>query len=336
MQDNGAKQAEVRTEFPPVIGAALPRVDGPVKTTGRARYAADYNFPGLVYAVPVCATIGHGKIRSMDTSAAEKMPGVLIVLHHGNIGPLFHTAHGGINEERQPFEDEVVYYWGQYVALAVAKTLQQAQAAAAAVRVTYDADEVNVSTKLEDADVQRQTRSKRGDVGTGFANAPVKLDETYATPAEVHNPMELHATTAVWGRQSCDAVRSRRRVDDAPEHVVAGAQRCAEGECAGDLFEVYWVGIRRQAGSVAALGDGGGGGAQAEPAGEADGDAQDDVLGCGAQATDTCRQIRLGPRRMESWCRWNSTTGTTRRWCRTITRTAERRRRLSTARRIWR
>lgn len=198
MQDNGAKQAEVRTEFSPVIGAALPRVDGPLKTTGRAQYAADYSFPGLVYAVPVCATIAHGKIRSMDTSAAEKMPGVLAVLHHGNIGPLYHTAHGGINEERQPFEDEVINYWGQYVALAVAKTLQQAQAAAAAVRVTYDADKPNVSTKLDDADVETQTRSKRGDVQVGFSGAPVKVDETYATPPETHNPMEMHATTAVW------------------------------------------------------------------------------------------------------------------------------------------
>ncbi|HZQ43394.1 MAG TPA: xanthine dehydrogenase family protein molybdopterin-binding subunit [Acidobacteriaceae bacterium] len=201
MQDNDVKQAEVRTKFPPVIGAALPRVDGPVKTTGRARYAADYSFPGLVHAVPVCATIANGKIRSMDTSAAEKMPGVVAVLHHGNIGPLFHTAHGGVNEERQPFEDEQIHYWGQYVALAVAKTLQQAQAAAAAVRVTYDADKPNVSPKLDDADVEIRTMSKRGDVGAGFSGAPVKLDETYATPVETHNPMEMHATTAVWDGQ---------------------------------------------------------------------------------------------------------------------------------------
>ncbi len=201
MQENGAKQAEVRTEFPPVIGAALPRVDGPVKTTGRAQYAADYSFPGMVYAVPVGATIGHGKIRSMDTSAAEKMPGVVAVLHQGNIGPLFHIApgsHAGLGEQRQPFEDEIVSYWGQYVALAVAKTLQQAQAAAAAVRVTYDAEKPNVSAKLDDADVTMMTMSKRGDVSAAFANAPVKVDETYATPVEVHNPMEMHATTAVW------------------------------------------------------------------------------------------------------------------------------------------
>ncbi len=201
MQDNGAKQAEVRTEFSQVIGAALPRVDGPVKTTGRAQYAADFSFPGMVYAVPVGATIGNGKIRSMDTSAAEKMPGVVAVLHQGNIGPLFHIApgsHAGLGEQRQPFEDDIVSYWGQYVALAVAKTLQQAQAAAAAVRVMYDAEKPNVSVKLDDADVTTMTMSKRGDVSAAFASAPVKVDETYATPVEVHNPMEMHATTAVW------------------------------------------------------------------------------------------------------------------------------------------
>ena len=205
MQDNGSKQAEVRTEFSPVIGAALPRVDGPVKTTGRAQYAADYSFPGMVYAVPVVSTIANGKIRSMDTSAAEKMPGVVAVLHHDNIGPLFHISpgsHAGLGEQRQPFEDEIVSYWGQYVALAVAKTLQQAQAAAAAVRVSYDAEKPNLSVKLDDADVTTMTMSQRGDVSAGFASAPVKLDETYATPAEVHNPMEMHATTAVWDGKS--------------------------------------------------------------------------------------------------------------------------------------
>jgi xanthine dehydrogenase YagR molybdenum-binding subunit len=202
MQENGTKQAEVRTEFPPVIGAALPRVDGPVKTTGRAQYAADFSFPGMVYAVPVTATIANGKIRSMDTSAAEKMPGVLAVLHHDNIGPLFRIApgsHSTISEQRPPFEDDVISYWGQFVALAVAKTLQQAQAAAAAVRLTYDAEKPNVATDLSDTDATpRNVESTRGDVGTAFRGAPVQLDETYVTPSEVHNPMEMHATTAVW------------------------------------------------------------------------------------------------------------------------------------------
>jgi xanthine dehydrogenase YagR molybdenum-binding subunit len=183
-----------------IIGASLPRIDGPRKTTGTASYASDYHFPRLVYAVPVCSTIASGKIRSLDTTAAEKLPGVLLVLHHGNIGPLFRIAgHGRNSEDRPPFEDEVIYYWGQYVAVVMAETLEQATAGAAAVRVQYDSTKPNVSTVLSDElAAPPHTESKRGDTDAGFNGAPVQLDETYSTPAETHNPMEMHATTAVW------------------------------------------------------------------------------------------------------------------------------------------
>ncbi len=183
-----------------IIGASLPRVDGPLKTTGTALYASDYNFPRMVYAVPVCSTIANGRIRSLDTSAAEKMPGVLLVLHHGNIDPLFRIAgHGRSSENRPPFEDEVISYWGQYVACAIAETFQQAQAAAAAVRVQYDANKPNVSPELNDnLAAAPHTESKRGDTEAAFHSAPVQLDHTYTTPVETHNPMEMHATVSVW------------------------------------------------------------------------------------------------------------------------------------------
>ncbi len=188
-----------------IIGAPLPRIDGPVKTTGTARYASDYNFPNMVYAVAVRATIASGRIRRIDSGAAEKMPGVLLVLHHGNIMPLYRNASGGRNSEsRPPFEDETIYYWGQYVAAVVAETFEQAQAAAAAVRVEYDADKFNVATSLDDALPAEgqpggaRVMSHRGDTEAAFASAPVKVDEIYVTPVETHNPMEMHATVAVW------------------------------------------------------------------------------------------------------------------------------------------
>ena len=196
-----------QTLVPPsaIIGSDIARIDGPLKTTGSAMYASDYNFPRMVYAVPICAIIASGKIRSIDTSMAEKMPGVLLVLHHDNIGPLFRNGSGGRNSEsRPPFEDKTIYYWGQYVAVAVAETFQQAQAAAAAVRVQYDADKFNVSTALDDSIPSVGTpggprvASKRGDAEAAFASAPVKIDATYVTPVETHNPMEMHATVAVW------------------------------------------------------------------------------------------------------------------------------------------
>jgi xanthine dehydrogenase YagR molybdenum-binding subunit len=209
-QDGAAPKAANPAAPPPsaIIGAGVPRIDGPLKTTGSAMYASDYNFPGLVYAVPVRATLSSGTIRHIDTSAAEAMPGVLLVLQHGKIMPLYRNASGGRNSEnRPPFEDDSVAYWGQYVAAVVAQTFEQAQAAASAVKVIYDPGTFNVSPLLSDALAPEgqpggpQVMSHRGDTDSAFASAPVKVDETYITPVETHNPMEMHATVAVWDGQ---------------------------------------------------------------------------------------------------------------------------------------
>jgi xanthine dehydrogenase YagR molybdenum-binding subunit len=128
--ENNGQNAPKEAPKPPsaIIGTPLPRIDGPLKTSGTAMYASDYNFPRMVYAVPVCSTIASGKIKSLDTTAAMKIPGALLVLHHGNIGPLFRNGSGGRNSEnRPPFEDETVYYWGQYVAVAVAVCARSVQ-----------------------------------------------------------------------------------------------------------------------------------------------------------------------------------------------------------------
>src|SRR5678815_2173455 len=196
-----------------IIGRDTPRVDGPRKVTGVAQYTSDFHFPGMLYAVPVGATIANGKITKLDTATAEKMPGVKAILHRGNIGKIFRSIPGpgfsGICEERRPpFDDDVVRYYGQYIALAVAETFETARAAADAVRATYASEKPNVDSRLEagnDPDVVftgygpvPRLQSQRGDPEGAFASAPVKLDETYGTPAETHNPLELHATTAMW------------------------------------------------------------------------------------------------------------------------------------------
>jgi xanthine dehydrogenase YagR molybdenum-binding subunit len=207
-QDGAAPKPMDPNAPPPseIIGAMVPRIDGPRKTTGTARYASDYNFPGMLYAVPVRATVASGKIRRIDSTAAEAMPGVLLVMHHGNIMPLYRTAPGsGRNSEsRPPFEDETVYYWGQYVAAVVAETLEQAQAAAAALRVEYEPAKFSVDPSLSDSLPPEgqpggpRVMSNRGDTDSAFTSAPVKVDEVYITPVETHNPMEMHATVAVW------------------------------------------------------------------------------------------------------------------------------------------
>ena len=186
-----------------IIGAAVPRIDGPLKTSGTARYATDRDFPGLVHAVAVQATIGSGRITSLDASAAEKIPGVLLVLHHGNLKNVYrffpHEEDGTISEGRPPFADNTIYYWGQFVALVVAETLEQATAGARAVRVEYEANTPNVRTDLSAGFTgPRESSWKRGDPDQALSTAPVVVDETYTTPVETHNPMEMHATVAVW------------------------------------------------------------------------------------------------------------------------------------------
>jgi len=195
------------------IGRDTVRVDGPRKVTGVAQYTSDFHFPGMLYAVPVTATIANGKLTRLDTAAAEKMPGVRAILHRGNIGKIFRSIPGpgfsGICEERRPpFEDDVVRYYGQYIALAVAETFETAKAAADAVRVTYAVEKPNVDPHLVADDEPEQVMttfgprkrldSQRGDPDAAFSGAPVKLDHTYVTPFETHNPLEPHSTTAMW------------------------------------------------------------------------------------------------------------------------------------------
>src|SRR5947207_13204138 len=195
------------------IGRDTPRVDGPLKVSGVAQYASDFHFPGTLYAVPVEATIANGRVAKLDTAAAEKMPGVRVILHRQNIGKIFRSTldagFGGICEERRPpFEDDVVRYYGQYIALAVADTFETAKAAADAVRATYTRDKPNVENELKadyDPDMvittfgtRNRLDNHRGDAEAFFASATVKIDHTYVTPAETHNPIELHATTAMW------------------------------------------------------------------------------------------------------------------------------------------
>src|SRR5207253_2365741 len=133
----------------------------------------------------------NGKITKLDAVAAKKIPGVRTILHRQNIGKIFRSVLGkGMNgiciERRPPFEDDVVRYYGQYVALAVADAFESAKAAADAVVVTYSKEKPNVEDKLtadDDPDTvmtsygpAKRLQSERGDAAGAFASAPVKLD----------------------------------------------------------------------------------------------------------------------------------------------------------------
>ena len=195
-----------------IIGVPHRRIDGRLKVSGAARYAADHPMPGMLYAYGVYSTIAKGRIRSIDDAQARKMPGVVSVLHHGNFPRLHRTpdapmTYGGVlhaskvDERRVPFEDDRVEYPGQFVALVVAESFEQARAAAYQVKVDYEIAEPIKS--LAEALRRQGARDggrghARGNPDPAYQTAAIRLDETYTTPVETHSPMEMHATTAWW------------------------------------------------------------------------------------------------------------------------------------------
>lgn len=212
MQEQQAQQPIRESK---VIGVPTARIDGPLKTTGTASYSSDHHFPGLVHAWPVTATIASGTVTNIDTSVAENMPGVLAVYTHTNIGPLYRTPPSVgvtmlIDERRPPLEDTTVRYYGQYVAVVVAQTVEQARAAAEAVKVTYAKAPHNtkddlLGTAVKGLDPKQVTPepepkqvTKRGDTAAALRSATTKHDAIYSTPTETHNAIELHASVAVY------------------------------------------------------------------------------------------------------------------------------------------
>ena len=203
-----------------VIGKDRPRVDGPLKVSGRAMYTSDYNFPDALYAVPVGSTIGKGEILQLDTDTAGQLPGVRAVFHRGNIGRLFraniHFSTGPDvalqDERRPPFDDDIIRYYGQYVALVVADTFEQAKAAADAVKVTYRESEPNVNPHLFGDAEKAKVESERGDPEKAFHEAPVQVDQTYTLPPETHNPIELPSSVALWDGTSFTLYESTQAV----------------------------------------------------------------------------------------------------------------------------
>jgi xanthine dehydrogenase YagR molybdenum-binding subunit len=189
-------------DAPGVVGKPIDRVDGRMKVTGGARYAYETQQNNVLYGFVVEASIGKGTIRSIDTRAAEKAPGVVLVLTHQNA-----PAQGtGNHREAQPvLTGAQVTHYGQPVAFVVAASFEEARAAAYLVDVKYDrvVGKYALRTNLSEARVPRPSDGQPADSAVGdfagaFASAPVQLDRTYTTPLQSHAMMEPHATLATW------------------------------------------------------------------------------------------------------------------------------------------
>jgi xanthine dehydrogenase YagR molybdenum-binding subunit len=195
------------------IGQPVSRVDGRQKVTGAATYAAEFDQPGQAHGVIVRSTVANGRIAAIDGAAAERAPGVVAVLTHRNAPRLAYRPHKGavdpaVGERLHVLQDNRVSHQGQPIALVIAETREQANHAAALLRVAYaletaTSDVTRVAPVLPtqqktDQGETRPPETRRGDPDRALADAEVKVDHTYVIPRENHNPIEMHATIAAW------------------------------------------------------------------------------------------------------------------------------------------
>jgi xanthine dehydrogenase YagR molybdenum-binding subunit len=186
------------------IGQPVSRVDGRLKVTGAATYAADNHPDNLAYGYLLTGTVARGTVTAMDTAAALAAPGVLAVYTPFNPLKLFAYTQNQNDENRPPLQDAQVRYHGQVVGLVVAETFEQARDAAALVTVTYDAQQPNASFA---AGVPHATSGGSptdvlapgvASIDDALAASPVTVSATYTTPPLHHAAMEPHATVAAW------------------------------------------------------------------------------------------------------------------------------------------
>jgi xanthine dehydrogenase YagR molybdenum-binding subunit len=194
-----------------LIGAPLSRLDGTLKVTGSARFAAEVPMEGMVYAALAYSTIPKGRITALETAAAETALGVVLVMTHRN-APRLNQPPGFLTMEKAAagdslavMQDDRVHWNGQPIAVVLAENQEQADHACSLIRATYEAepavtgfDEAKARGTEQGAFAGNPLGFQSGDAETVLAAAPHKVDSTYTTPRHNHNAIELHAATLAW------------------------------------------------------------------------------------------------------------------------------------------
>ncbi|ATB30093.1 xanthine dehydrogenase family protein molybdopterin-binding subunit [Melittangium boletus] len=213
------------------VGKPLDRVDGRLKVTGAAKYSAEYPLEGLVHAVIITSTIAHGSVTRVDTQEARKAPGVLAILTPDHPPKLARDP-----SKKQKPQDRFVHvmqtrkvdYQRQPVALVIADTLERATHAAALVKIQYRESKAKVNLLAERSRAYtpkpEAMNGRQADLVQGKAptvKAAAQVDTTYTTPYEHHNPMEPHATTAVWDGEKLTVYDATQGVFNVRERLAA-------------------------------------------------------------------------------------------------------------------
>ena len=188
-------------------GQPLTRRDGLLKVTGAARYAADHHPPGMLYAVLAVSSIARGHVAFLDVEAAKALPGVVEVMTPANRPALAQDP----DEKTNPFmfrldllQSDRVRYANQPIAVVIAETLEAATEGAALLSPRYETDPARVGLDSAESFVPpavgigSPAQAHRGDVEAGIAAASKRIEATYETASQYHNPMEPHAIVAAW------------------------------------------------------------------------------------------------------------------------------------------
>jgi xanthine dehydrogenase YagR molybdenum-binding subunit len=184
------------------VGEARTRVDGRAKVRGEATYAFEQPVENPAYLYPLTSTVARGRVVDIDASRAEALDGVLVVMTHLNAPRLSSTEDG----EYTILQSNGVAFRGQLIGGVVAETSEVARHAAELVRVEYDVHAHDTELRADRDDLyepgevnpDQETTTEDGSVEAALARAAVVVDHTYSTPMEHNNPMEPHATVAVW------------------------------------------------------------------------------------------------------------------------------------------
>jgi xanthine dehydrogenase YagR molybdenum-binding subunit len=195
------------------LGKPASRVEGRAKVTGAAKYAAEYNVPGVAHGFVVSSTVAKGRIVCIHVADALAVDGVLDVFTHEHRPKLASSDEKYKDEVAppgspfRPLYDDRILFSGQPVALVVAEEFETARFAASLVRVEYDRQEhvTDFEAERERSASSRGTKKNdaapsknRGNAARAFEQAAVKIEAEYRMPVEHHNPMEPFAATAVW------------------------------------------------------------------------------------------------------------------------------------------
>ena len=230
------QEADAPIDHIPYVGQALERVDAHAKVVGEARFTAEFKLDNLTYAALVNSTIAKGKIRRIDTEAAEQAPGVLAVITYQNMPRInappiidFHNIGKGFAISDLPIMQNAEIHWdGEPVAVVVAETLERAEHAASLVSVEYDAETPEVSFEGAKAkavvpkDVLGEpSEIKIGDAEKAFAEAEKRVGNIYRAPRYNHNAIEPHATTAVWNEDGTLLVFDATQSVNLTAHTLA-------------------------------------------------------------------------------------------------------------------